>query len=207
MKVALVEDQELFIKGIEAILKHHENVNEIATYLTAKEALNSISTFNPDVIFLDLNLPDSTGVDVLKELRNRGSKAVISILSAYADKNVIDVVKSLKANAYLSKEASEEELFHVIENLSVNDKNFYLGKNLIEKSKKVEGELSIKLNISKREREILSYIAQGLNSNEIADKINISRHTVDSHRKNLRKKLNVNSSAELISLVLSNKIP
>ena len=206
MNIAIIEDQELFAKGLRAILSNLKTVKNIVCFYNGKNALDNICAFKPDVIFLDLNLPDCTGIDVLKELRSRNSTAVISILSMYKDNTVIAHTKRLGANAYLSKDAEIEELKHVINNLKHNNSDFYIGKHLLLKANNLDSELSKRINITDREREILKFLVDGFNTSEISEKLIISEHTVNSHRKNLRKKFNVSSTTELISFILKNKI-
>lgn len=205
MKVAIIEDQELFAKGLRAILLELENVDEISCYYTGEDALAKICDFKPDIIFLDLNLPDCTGIDIIKELRTRNSKAIISILSMYKDNTVIAHSEKMGANAYLSKDADIEELKHVL-NINIKKEKFYTGKDLIEKEDNIDETLEKRINITNREKEILKHIIDGDNPDLISDKLNISHHTVKSHIKNIKKKFNVSTTTELLSYVFRNKI-
>ena len=205
MNIAIIEDQELFAKGLRAILSEINNVEGVICYYTGKDALNSICIFKPDVIFLDLNLPDSTGIDILKELRSLDSKAIISILSMHKDDAVISLSKRLGANAYLSKDADFEELNYVI-NLDIESKKFYIGKDLLQKKDNINDDLAKRINITKREKDILQCMVDGDNTDVISTKLFISKHTVKSHIKNIKKKLDVSTTTELLSFIFRNKI-
>jgi len=205
MNIAIIEDQELFAKGLRAILSEINNVEGVICYYTGKDALNSICIFKPDVIFLDLNLPDSTGIDILKELRSLDSKAIISILSMHKDDAVISLSKRLGANAYLSKDADFEELNYVM-NLDIESKKFYIGKDLLQKKDNINDDLAKRINITKREKDILQCMVDGDNTDVISTKLFISKHTVKSHIKNIKKKLDVSTTTELLSFIFRNKI-
>jgi len=205
MNIAIIEDQELFAKGLRAILTKIEGVNDIICYHTGEDALKSVCIFKPDVVFLDINLPDCTGIDVLKELRTRDSKALILILSMYKDEEVIKLSNRMGANAYLSKDADIEELIHVM-NLNIDKDKFYIGKDLENKKDNIDKDLSNRINITEREKEILMYIVSGDSPSTISNKLYISIHTVKSHIKNIKKKLNVSTTTELLTYIFRNKI-
>jgi DNA-binding NarL/FixJ family response regulator len=205
MNIAIIEDQELFAKGLKSLLSENLKVKNIICFFTGQDALRSICSFKPDVVFLDLNLPDSTGIDILKELRSKNSKAIISILSMYKDDYVIALAKKLGANAYLSKDAEIDEL-SLITKIDIEKDKFYIGKDLLEKENNIDEDLSKRLKITDREKQILQYIVDGHNMQAISEKLLISLHTVKSHLKNIKKKLNVSTTPELISFIFRNKI-
>lgn len=205
MNIAIIEDQELFAKGLKSLLSENLKVKNIICFFTGQDALRSICSFKPDVVFLDLNLPDSTGIDILKELRSKNSKAIISILSMYKDNYVITLAKKLGANAYLSKDAEIDEL-SLITKIDIEKDKFYIGKDLLEKENNIDEDLSKRLKITDREKQILQYIVDGHNMQAISEKLLISLHTVKSHLKNIKKKLNVSTTPELISFIFRNKI-
>jgi len=205
MNIAIIEDQELFAKGLKSLLSENLKVKNIICFFTGQDALRSICSFKPDVVFLDLNLPDSTGIDILKELRSKNSKAIISILSMYKDNYVITLAKKLGANAYLSKDAEIDEL-SLITKIDIEKDKFYIGKDLLEKENNIDEDLSKRLKITDREKQILKYIVDGHNMQAISEKLLISLHTVKSHLKNIKKKLNVSTTPELISFIFRNKI-
>ncbi len=205
MNIAIIDDQELFAKGLRAILSNNTNIKEIVCYHTCKDTLDTICIFKPDVVFLDLNLPDCTGIDILKKLRDNNSKAIISILSMYKDDNVMALSKRLGANAYLSKDADIDEINSVI-NMDIAKNKFYIGNDLLSKKDNIDEDLAKRINITNREKEILKCIINGDNMDYISDKLFISTHTVKSHIKNIKKKLDVSTTTELVSYLFRNKI-
>ncbi|MCK5824166.1 MAG: response regulator transcription factor [Ichthyobacteriaceae bacterium] len=205
MKITIVDDQSLFAQGLQGILQKNDTVSSVDIIYSGKEAIEKLPLTKPDIVFLDLNMPEISGFDVLESLKHLNIKPYISVLSMYKDSEVIKKSKRFGANAYLSKDASVDELYDVIGFVNKN-KKFYVGNNLKLETEKGAGDVAYKLKITNREEQILRLLINGENSIKIGEELNISRHTVDRHRKNIRKKLNVSTTSEMISFVLKENI-
>lgn len=163
--------------------------NEINKYMEVME---------PHVLIVDLNLPGKDGLTIISEIRPKYPDLLILVLTSYNEKELVKKAEEVGANGYQLKSSSSEELLEALKNLALGSfiapADFTLNASL----NQYGDDFSIKYKITGRELEILKLIAKGLKSKEIGDKLFISYYTVDTHRKNLMKKLGVNSSTELV---------
>nr|WP_321450953.1 response regulator transcription factor [uncultured Carboxylicivirga sp.] len=206
--IVVVDDQNLFAEGISKIIGGIENVKVMATLDSGENISKKLSILKPDVVFLDLNLPGKNGLEILKEIRNRFPKMVIAILTMYEDAYLIKKIKENRANAYLSKKASIDELKQVI--FSSTDDPFFTSGNVETPDNKTfelaEDSFTIKAQITQREKEIIRLIVDGRSTEEISEMLIISYETVKSHRKNIFRKLNLNKVTELIKYAYEHQL-
>ncbi len=197
----IVDDQRLFAEGIRRIVEQISNVEIIAELYDGRDLMPFLKHYSPDVIFLDLNLPGKNGVDLIPEIKTTSPKSFISILSMYSDYDIVKKCKALGADAYLTKDSDIEELKKVLSLDKQSD--FYCSKHVDKppslKNVKTDSFEKIAM-ITSREAEIIRFISQGCSSNQISKKLHISKATVQTHRKNIFKKLNVNKVSELVSM-------
>jgi len=205
-KVIIVDDQNLFSAGLKQLLEKEKNIS-----VTIVDNGNKIPAILekelPDIVLLDLNMPGKNGFDILKEIRKKHPDLFIAILTSYNDIKLTEKAENSGANAYLSKDASIEELREVIFN--THNSKFYISEEISYKIKKYSPKADnfVKnLFITQREKEILKYIVDGKTAKETAKELHISSHTVRTHRKNLMNKLNVVNIAELIKYTYENNI-
>ncbi len=171
--------------------------DEIPKYLQVME---------PDILIIDLNLPGKDGLSVIADIRPHHPDLLILVLTSYGDSELIKKAQELGANGYQLKSASSEELIETVDNLAHGQFISPLKTEEKKRSETFDDDFSVKYKITERELEILRCIAQGLKSKEIGDKLFISFYTVDTHRKNLMKKLGVNSSTELVKFAYEKKL-
>jgi DNA-binding NarL/FixJ family response regulator len=206
-KVLLVDDQKLFVDGLSIMLQANVKIEIIGIIDNGDDVFDFVNLNQPEVILLDLNLPGKNGLEVLKEIRETNEEVIISILSMYADVNLAKKCRELGANAYLTKDAGIEELHKVVFDLAPND--FYQSEQ-INAQKQVISIKQDKFNkfalITAREREIIVMLVKGLTSQQISERLFISQATVQTHRKNIFNKLNVNKVSELIRHAYENNI-
>ena len=206
--IVIVDDQNLFAEGISKIISGIDHVKVIATLDSGENIADKLSILNPDVLFLDLNLPGKNGLEILKDIRFRFPKMVIAILTMYEDAYLIKKIKENRANAYLSKKASINELKQVI--FSSTDDPFFTSGNVESPDNKsfelAEDSFTIKAQITQREKEIIRLIVDGRSTEEISEMLIISYETVKSHRKNIFRKLNLNKVTELIKYAYEHQL-
>jgi len=206
-KIIIVDDQHLFATGLKHLLEEKGDLQITAIIEKGNKVLEELRNNCPDAILLDLNMPGKNGFDVLKEIRNKCPELIIAILSTYDESELVQRACNLGANAYLSKDASIEELREVIFNN--HNHKFYISEEIDFKPQKYSLEIDNFLQnlfITHREKEILKLILKGKSASKIAKVLNISHHTVKTHRKNLMKKINVTNTAELIKYAYENNI-
>ena len=202
-KVFIVDDHPMVVAGLYSLLNQLENLEVAGAVSNAFEAIPFLKKQHVDVILLDINLPDISGIDLCKKIHKEFPGIKIIGISTFSERSFISRMIENGASGYLIKSASKEEIAEAIETV-MNDK-MYLSVSMEHIAKPLSvlscGNLPA---LTKREKEILQLISEGLTNNQIAEKLFISPLTVDSHRKNLLTKLNTNNTASLVRVAIEN---
>ena len=203
MNILIADDHELIRNGIRATLKNRADLNLVGETSDGHAALQAIETEQPDIAILDISMPGLTGVEVLTQIRERGLSTIVIMLSMYTDYQYIDKCLELGVKGYVAEGDAGNELLQAIQ--SVQEGRIFFSSsvqssvlnnytnNTVQKSLSVDT-----LNITKREREVLKMVAEGLTSMQIAEQIFVSPRTVDTHRANLMRKLEAKNAVELV---------
>ena len=200
-RVFIVDDHPVVVAGLQSLLGQLENIEVAGAASNAFEAISFLKAHAVDVILLDINLPDVSGIDLCRKIRKDFPEIKILGISTFSDRSYISRMIENGAAGYLMKSASAGQIAEAIETV-LNGKRYVsvsMEHVLRPLSVTAPGNLAV---LTKREKEILGLIAEGLTNNQIAEKLFISQLTVDSHRKNLLTKLNVNNTASLIRVAM-----
>ena len=192
--ILIIDDHPLVADGIKTMLKEAEGLEIIGISKTAQAALDFLKTNSPEVILLDISLPDMDGLQLCEAIRNTNKETKILGLTSTNEAGIITGLLQRGGNGYLLKNMEREELLEAIE--SVLKGKVYLSKAANEKVLEQFLRLvSPEANpvLTRREKEILQLLADGLKGPEIAEKLFLSPLTVETHRKNMFKKFNVSS--------------
>ncbi|MDB4584343.1 response regulator transcription factor [Draconibacterium sp.] len=205
IKIIIADDHQLFIDGLKSILAKELDVSIIAEASNGLELIKLLENkLIPDIIITDIRMPIMDGIAATKIITKKYPNIPILALTMF-DQNV-DVYEMLEAGAkgYVTKDADQQELIKAIRTIIAG--NQYFSKNLsIDYESWFNSENSgDKIAITKREREILQLIAKGRTTLEIAQQLKLSRFTVDTHRKNIHKKLGIKSNTGLVNYVIKN---
>lgn len=207
-KILIVDDHTLFRSGLKSLFEESEEYEIIAEASTGMEAIDKFEITKPDIILLDIGLKDIGGIDVAKKILEKNSDAKIILITMHYNENFVREAISLNIHGYVLKTDDINELFLAIEE-TINGKKYYSKEvqdlALANYQKIVSGELneeSGEVYLTKREKEIIQYIAQGLTYHEIADKLFISQYTVINHRQNIVHKLGLKSNTALVRYAL-----
>ena len=201
-KIMLVEDDNLLRMGLKSMIDMQGEYIVEQSFGTGREALQNISKKNIDIVLLDLSLPDISGTDVLKKIKEYDSDIKVIILSVHDDNNMIYETLEFGANAYILKGANPEELFLAIR-YALSDDLFIspkLAKHIVKDYLFVNRQrktLPALHNLTSREKEVVRHIIEGKKSKDIANILYISIKTVNKHRSNILGKLGINSCNEL----------
>lgn len=198
IKLFIVDDHYMIIEGIRSLLQQEAGLEWLGHAMTADSCLAFLEKQRPDVIFMDVNLPDENGIDLCLKVKKAYPKIHIIGLSSFNQYSFIEKMLHNGASGYVLKNAVKEELLEAIE--TVLEGNPYISKE-VETTITTNKNLKMPL-ITRREKEILLLIAEGLTNGEIAGKIFVSTTTVDTHRKNLLTKFEVKNTAALVRLAL-----
>lgn len=196
IKIFITDDHYMVVEGIRSLLQHHKNIEWLGYAMNAASCLAFLQKQQPDVMLLDINLPDKSGIDLCKEIRDTYPGIHIIGLSSFNQLSFIEKMMQNGASGYVLKNATQEELIEAIE--CVMGGQSFLSNEVASVIKNKED--SKTPVITRREKEILSLIADGLTNNAIAEKLFISTTTVDTHRKSLLAKFQVKNTATLIRL-------
>lgn len=188
IKIAVIDDHLIFLKGLVMLLEQDENLEVLYALNNHADLLNNIKTQTPDLLITDISMPEINGVELCKIIRKQYPEIKILVMSSYSN-----TISSTDIDGYLLKDTDPETLIESIKKIvSKNEKVFY------KDFQKVENFDFNKNIVSKREKEIINYISKGKTTEEIAEKLCISKRTVETHRKNIFIKLKVNNTAGLI---------
>lgn len=193
-KVFIVDDHYMVIEGIRSLLQNEKGIEWAGHASNAASCLAFLHQQLPDIILMDINLPDKSGIDLCKEVRSLYPSVFIIGLSTFNQQSFIQKMMEHGASGYVLKNATQEELMEAIETVA-NGKTFLSEEAALSLRKNNNGETPV---LTRREKEVLELIADGMTNNEIAAKLFISVTTVDTHRKNLLAKFDARNIASLI---------
>lgn len=208
-RILLVDDHQLIIDGLRGFIESNESYHVIGEANTGTEAIRLASVLSPDLILMDIEMPEMSGIQASQEIKKSFPSIKIIIVSMHNEKQLIKKLIDQGADGYLLKNSSQNEVMDAIEKV-LNNK-IYLSQDvtmsLLDKKQNTGTSTSSVLNISQlteREVEILKLVSLGKTNKEVGDELNISHRTVDTHRTNLMKKLDVTNVAGLIRFAFKN---
>jgi len=204
----IVDDHKIVIDGISSFLIGHTDYQLIGSALSAQGLFKDLKELSPDILLLDIKLPGLSGIQIAKIITKEYPEIKIVFLSANIDEVSLNDAISVGGKGYLSKDVDEEEFFIGLGKIA-NGENYF--------SKGIQptlfGTYSKQVNtttayhddiLSEREIAVIKLFAEGLSFKDIAKKLNISTRTVETHKKNIQKKLNLNNTVELVKYAIIN---
>lgn len=198
-RVFICEDHQIYIDGLVNLI--HQNSGEfelIETCQNGSYASAKIPFLELDILLLDLNVPGINGFELIENIRKSNNSLSIIVITMYDDPSMVKRVKSLGANAYLLKDVSNTVLLKTMQTISSN--SFVLQEGLSNPDDSIFKEsFSATLKLTMREKEIVQLIVKGKTTTEIADVLSISPSTIETHRRNLYRKLEVKNLTQLIN--------
>jgi two-component system response regulator NreC len=202
-RLLLVDDHAVVRSGLKMLLGSESDVDIVGEASTAAEALEVSAQVKPDVILMDIGLPDLSGIDATREIKKRFPKVAIVALTIHEDEEYFFKMLDAGASGYVPKRAAPEELLTAIRAAATGEVYLYpslaklLVKDYLSQERPADGKSDLD-GLTDREREVLTYLAEGTSNDEIAASLVISPKTVERHRENIMHKLNLHSRAELV---------
>ncbi|WP_281859489.1 response regulator transcription factor [Litoreibacter halocynthiae] len=193
IKVLVVDDHPMVADGICAILESYDDIEVVATLSNGQEALDRVDELSPDVILMDLNMPQMGGLTATEFLLERKPDIRILILSMHDAPEYVSTAMSHGARGYLLKDVPTDEIHRAIQAVMRGETYLCGGATASLSPNTSDGRESL----TAREQTILLQLAQGKSNKEVAVDLDISVHTVETHRKNIKRKLGINSTAGL----------
>lgn len=205
IRVFIVDDHPLVLEGLKSLLDGVKGIEMAGYAMNAQSCLGYFVRNTADVVLMDINLPDMSGLDLCKEMRSKYPGIPIVGLSTFSQGSYVLEMMKNGASGYVLKNAGKEELLEAIRKVSQGQTflSFEAGQSLWKESAQANNQLP---ELSGREKEVLTLIAEGLTNPEIAAKLYLSPSTIDSHRKNLLAKLNVKNTASLVRFAIEKKL-
>lgn len=197
IKILIVDDHPVVAEGLRKLIQDSKIAEVIGVAGSGKACIDFLKWEKPDIIFLDINLPDASGLDLCKSIKEKNPSQKILALTTFNERSVVLKMMENGADGYILKNSESDEILEAVKEINAGNK--FLAVEVEEILKKKNEEEMI---LTRREKEVLNLIAEGLTNQEIAEKLFISPLTVDSHRKNLITKLGARNTASLIKLAV-----
>ncbi len=208
IKILVIDDHPLVSDGIATMLKDELHLHVCGSCKNGVQAIDSFTELNPDVILLDISLPDIDGIELCSLLRKKSRDVKIIGLTSANEAGIISQFLAKGGNGYLLKDMERHELIEAI-NEVMNGK-IYLSKaanqKILEQFNSLKDATHDLPGLTRREKEILKLLYDGFNGPQIAEKLFLSHYTIETHRKNLMQKLNVSSTQQLLKLAIEHKL-
>ena len=212
LRILVADDHALMRRGIKTLLESHAGWEICGEAHTGRDAVAKAETLKPDIVILDISMPDLNGLDAAKRIRKILPDSEVLILSIHYSEQLIRETVKAGVRGYIVKSDSDRDLVIAVENLAIHKpfftpraievilRHYYGEETQDDLSSPVEGSLT------SREREIIQLIAEGKSCNGIAACLHISAKTAETHRANIMRKLKLHSKPELVRYAIRNKI-
>lgn len=193
-KIIIADDHQMVLEGLELIIGGVEGVEVISTVMDGKMLLAQVDYFKPDMVVLDINMPNVNGIEATRILKSDFPRTKILVVSMHNEEGIIRQVVKAGADGYVLKNTGKVELTEAVTSILKGRKYFSEALQI----ENLESNDIPVVEFSDREMEVLKHINLGLNPDEIAEKMFISKFTVYSHKKNMMTKTNSKSTVELL---------
>jgi DNA-binding NarL/FixJ family response regulator len=212
--VHIADDHQILIDGVKAVLNIEPKIEVVGYSLNGNEVVAWFKEQSCDVLILDINMPELDGIEVLKKLKQHKNRPEIIVLSSYDDVKLVKEVLQMGAKGFVPKKSAGEHIVNAVYKVAEGSQYFTddvkekMMQTLLNGQIKNEGSQDGVLisSLTKREVEILKLVAQQYSTREIGDELHISESTVETHRKNLMKKVKVKNSVGLAIFALKNEV-
>lgn len=204
--VLLADDHQILREGLKSLINKHQDMEVVATVGDGLEAVNTVMEKKPDVAVMDIHMPNLNGIEATRRITEAGAGTRVVALSMYPKKRFVTEMLKAGAKGYILKDCAFEELTEAIK--EVMQGRVYLSREISDVVIKefVQGLSHVEEDaqpLTSREREVLQRLAEGQSAKEIAYDLGLSGKTVDVHKHNMMRKLNLNNMADLVKYAIS----
>lgn len=193
ISVFIVDDHFMVIEGLRALLQGAPDIDYSGHAMNATSCLAYLKNEQPDVILMDINLPDQSGIDLCRQVCNTYPQVAVLGVSSFNQRSFIQNMLDSGAKGYVLKNVTQSELWQAIRTVAIG--KTWVSTEVVQTLRQRQPDRPV---ITRREKEVLACIAQGLTNPQIAEKLFVSVTTIESHRKNLLHKLDANNTASLV---------
>lgn len=206
IRIILVDDHKLMRDGLHSLLDRQSGLEVIATAENGRTALQLVRKLKPDVVVMDISMPDMNGIEASRQILSEFPHIKIVALSMHSDRRFVEAMLRAGVSSYLLKDCPIEELSHALR--AVMDNRTYLSQKIAGTVVKgylaqlTKGDVSSASLLTTREREVLQLIAEGQKTKKVADILHVSVKTIETHRRQIMEKLKLHSIAELTKFAI-----
>lgn len=205
IRLVIADDHLLFIEGLRLLLQTEEDIFIVDVAHDGKELLHLVGSVKPDLVLLDINMPQMNGIDACRYIQQSHPNVKIIILSTYNEQHLVEKAIQTGAQSYLLKDCTKETLVETIRKVSQGHYSF-LEKTPSQTNNGTNADLfSKRFQLSRRELDILRLMKEDHTNQEIAERLFLSVYTVETHRKNIRRKLGLTSHRSMVKFLLENE--
>ena len=204
-RLLLVDDHAVIRSGLRMLLENQAGLEIVGEAGTGREALTLVKELQPNMVLMDIGLPDMSGIEVTRQIKQQWPGVSVVALTIHEDEEYFFKMLQAGVSGYVPKRAAPEELLTALQTAIDGDVYLYpsLAKLLVKDYLSGEREVSGKVDgLTEREQEVLTQLAAGASNDEIALALNISSKTVNRHRENIMRKLNLHSRADLVKYAI-----
>jgi two-component system response regulator NreC len=209
VKILICDDHELFREGLKAILRDETGIEVVGEARDGREALEKAARLRPDLVLMDMEMPNLNGIEATRRIRQAHPNVKVLILTMYGEEELVARCLEAGASGYVLKDVPATQLLYAIR--AVHRGGKYMSpealKGIVERY--VDGSKPAGTSydlLTGREREVLKLLAEGLSTKEVAARLGLSAKTIDVHKTNLMRKLDIHGRAELIRWAIQNKL-
>lgn len=205
IRLILVDDHKIVLDGIKALLDDLDGFDCVATAENGQKALGLLKVFDVDVVLMDIDMPVMNGMEATKRVKKDFPDVKVISLTQHSERGMVKQLLECGSDGYLLKNIAQDELAAAIRKVHAGEQAFSEEVTMSLAGKAVEKNANgVEVELTEREIEILTLIAEGFSSKQIGEKLFISPRTVDTHRTNLMNKLDIHNIAGLIRFALKN---
>lgn len=211
IKILIADDHSLVRQGLKQLIELEKDINVVALAGDGEEAILKVQQFKPDIVLLDISMPNMNGIQTLRRLKDMDNTIKVIMLTFHEDREYLFETINLGADGYVLKDAESESLIKAIRDVFKGESYIYptLATELVKEFSRREERSKQRTNINnltKREYEVLTLIAEGFNNREIANHLFISEKTVKNHVSNIFKKIDVSDRTQAAIYAYKNNI-
>lgn len=195
IKVLLIDDHPLVLEGIRSVLETYDHIEVVGAESSAKAGLATSKSNQPDVVLMDINMPDMNGIDAIELFKDQLPATKLLMLSMHDSREYISTSTMYGASGYVLKDVSTSEIVTAIEKVAAGGTYFSTGVSQVLMGE--QNETGANSLLTTREQAVLLLVAEGKSNKDVAVKLDISIRTVETHRKNIKKKLGISTTAGL----------
>lgn len=203
VNIMLADDHRLFITGIRNLISADPALRVTHVATNGQELLDLFLTRLPDIVLIDINMPIMNGLEATRKIRDHYPRVKVIIVSGYNDAHLIAEAMEAGARGYLLKDCNAEDLFHTIHLVHSGQTSFPFRPHLPVQNFETDNAFLQQFHLTRREKEILQLISRQHTNQQIANHLHLSIYTIETHRKNIMKKLQLKTPAALMKFILT----